>query len=162
MTLVRSLTKANPQRAMTMPVLEQERQIMAVADAHNWEFRVLGVAPVPTAPVFYDRWWLVPAMEDKSPIPAPAMDCVQAIYAAGIHPKAFVIAHQAAAQLAPPADAPRISRFEIWAAKAAKHSVTALKVTGAVVAVAVPVVVTVLGVSALLALGLAEIGRAHV
>jgi len=63
-------TVSRPQRVM--PLLEQERELMAVAAARHWPFRVLGVAPVPAQPVYYNQWWLVPVTQDTSLIPAIA------------------------------------------------------------------------------------------
>ncbi len=146
--------KTVPQSPRVMPVLEQERAVMAVAEARRWPFRVLGVAPVPEVPVFYNQWWLVPVTQDTSQIPARTLERVQAIFQAGIRPKAFVIAHEAPSQIAPPPDAPKVSPFEFWARQAAGRSLTVLKVMGTVVAVVAPILLMVLGVSALALLGL--------
>ena len=59
-------------------------------------------APLPERPVFYNDWWLVPAEQDNSLIPVRAYERVQALYAAGIKPKGFVIAHEAPPLLSAP------------------------------------------------------------
>ena len=151
------VTQAPRPVSAAMPVLEQERAIMTVAETHDWPFRVLGIAPVPARAVYYNQWWLVPVTQDRSQMPTRTLERVQAIFAAGIRPKAFVIAHEAPAQIAPPPDAPQVSRLEFWASQVAAHSVTALKVTGKVVAVALPIIGTILGVSALAVLGLTSV-----
>lgn len=44
----KALTKLKVQRAVASTlVLEQERRIMALGEMRHWDFRVLGVAPVP-------------------------------------------------------------------------------------------------------------------
>jgi hypothetical protein len=91
------------------------------------------------------------------PIPARALERVQAIYAAGIRPKAFVIAHEAPAQLLAPADAPKVSRLTFLASQMAQHSISTVKVIGKVTAVAIPIVVSGLGLLGLAALGLAAV-----
>ena len=141
-------------RTVAMPLLQQEREIMAVGETNRWPFRVLGVAPVPTVPVFYNRWWLVPAVEDTSLVPAQALQRVQALYQAGIRPKAFIIAHEAPAQIAPPADAPKIPSWEGWAGRLSQHSKTAAKVVAVTAGAAAAVVVATVGVAALATLGL--------
>jgi hypothetical protein len=131
---------------VAVPKHRQERELMALAREHRWNFGVLGAAPIPIQPVFYKDWWIVPIVEDRSQIPARTLERVQTIYQAGIRPKAFVILHEAPKQLLPPKDAPRISPIEFWAKEAARHSLTVLKVTGTVLTrVVLPVFVTVLG-----------------
>src|SRR5687767_2081771 len=97
-----------------MPVLEQERRIMALGEMRHWDFRVLGVAPVPHTAIYAKEWWLVPLHEDTSTIPARTLERVHALYEVGIRPKAFVIAHEAPKQIAPPKDTPIISPFQYW------------------------------------------------
>ncbi len=152
-----TLVKRTEHRPKTlMPVQEREREIMAVGAAHNWPFRVLGVAPVPSAPVFHKNWWLVPIAQDHSQIPARTLERVQALYEAGIRPKAFLILHEAPPLLAAPDGAPEFSRAQYWARQAAKYSVTALGVTAKILLVAVPLALAVVGVGALATIGLAS------
>jgi hypothetical protein len=154
----RSLIKEMPRPfRVAMPVLQQERELMRVATEHHWPFRVMGVAPVPAEPVFLNNWWLIPIAADHSQIPTRALERVQAIYEAGIRPKAFVIAHEAPKQLPAPRGTPIISPLEFWSKKLAEHSLTALKVIGVVFAAVVPVLITILGVGAMAAVGLAGV-----
>lgn len=140
-------------QAATMPVLPQEREIMAVGQSHRWDFRVLGVAPVPQQPLYFNNWWLVPANQDSSVVPARALERIRAIYEAGIQPKAFVIAHEAPKEIAAPAGTPKTTPFEFWSRKVGEHSLTALKIIGATAAVLVPIAGVVLGAGFLITLG---------
>jgi hypothetical protein len=153
--------RAALQHLETVPIFPQERKLMEVATDHHWPFKVMGVAPVPERPVYHNvgenNWWLVPLTEDRSQIPAPALDRVRAIYEAGIRPKAFVIAHEAPKQLMAPAGAPQVSRMEFWANQIARYSLTTAKVTGIILAtVVIPLVVAGLGVGLLTLVSLAS------
>lgn len=151
-----SLAKVRPGRVrMTLPVKTQEKRLLALADSKHWPFRVLGIAPVPETPLYAKDWWLVPIAEDHSQIPARALERVRAIYEAGIRPKAFVIAHEAPKQIAPLREAPLISPVEYWTKRVGEQSVTVLKTIGTVVAVAAPIVLTVLGAGLLASLAIA-------
>jgi hypothetical protein len=89
-------------RAVT-PVAEQEsQQIMAVGERKGWDFWVLGQAPLPSQPVRAGDWLIVPVEQDSSQIPVRALERVQAIYAAGVRPKGFVVVHEAPLQLTAP------------------------------------------------------------
>lgn len=144
-----------------IPAFLQERQILRVGVEQNWGFRVLGVAPVPPVPIFHNQWWLVPIEQDHSPIPERALERVHALYASGIRPRAFVIAHEVPLQLRPPANAPQISPLEFWAGRLTEHSVTVLKITGKVLTtVVLPLAVTVLGVTLSAMVGLASVALA--
>lgn len=132
----------------------QERELMALATQQRWPFQVLGVAPVPEAPVRCNDWWLVPAAQDHSQIPARALERVQAIYQAGIRPLAFVIAHESPRELPTPAGAPKVSRAEFWSHQVAQHSASAAKVAGGVLAaVIIPLTVAAAGIAAVAMLG---------
>lgn len=151
-----SLTHANARSIRrSMPVMEQEREILEVGKFNHWDFRVLGVAPVPATAIYAKEWWLVPLNEDTSTIPARALERVQALYEAGVHPKAFVIAHEAPKQIAPPQDTPIISPFHYWSKRAAETTVGVLKAAGTVVAVVAPILLTVLGTTLLVSVTLA-------
>ncbi len=135
-----------------LPVREQERSILAVGEAHQWGFRVLGVAPVPQTALYAHDWWLVPLHEDTSAIPARSLERVRAIYAAGIRPKAFLIAHEAPKQIAPPSETRIVSPAEYWTKRAGDGALTVLKAAGQVASMIVPVLVTVLGAGLMLSL----------
>jgi len=147
-------TKGNSvQRAM--PVMQQEREIMSIGSARQWNFRLLGVAPVPQTAIYFNEWWLVPLHEDTSTIPARALERVQALYGAGVRPKAFVIAHEAPKEIAPPRGTPIVSPFEYWTKRAAEYAVGLVKTVGTVAAVVVPILLTVLGTSLLVSVSVA-------
>lgn len=90
------------QEAPAVPALtgSQTQQVLAVGEDYGWPFVVLGQAPLPTAPVRLGEWLIVPAEMDSSPIPERALKRVQAIHAAGLRPKGFVLVHEAPLQLA--------------------------------------------------------------
>ncbi len=73
----------------------QSQQLIALGKSHRWQFKVLGKAPVPTEAIRVDNWVVVPSQEDTSEIPIRAMKKVQAVYQAGIQPKAWVVVHEA-------------------------------------------------------------------
>ena len=140
---------------LSAPVMQQERELASLGANRNWPFRVLGIAPVPTTAVYHNNWWLVPVAEDHSQIPARALERVRAIYEAGIRPKAFVIVHEAPAQLPAPANLPKVSRLDVWSRQMTQHTITAIKVVGTVIAtVVVPLMLATLGAGLLLSLGL--------
>jgi hypothetical protein len=95
------------QRSRAVTASRQTREILQVARTHYWAPRVLGVAPVPVAPVFHDNCWLVPLADDHSVIPSRALRRVQTIYEAGIRPKAFIVAHEAPPHLLAAKAAPK-------------------------------------------------------
>src|SRR5687767_14072640 len=76
-------------------VSPETQQLVSLGRARGWDFTVLGQAPLPTQPVRLSKWLIVPAEQDTSPIPARALERVQAIYAAGLRPKGFVLVHEA-------------------------------------------------------------------
>jgi len=78
----------------------ETQQLMVLGQARGWNFAMLGQAPLPTAPVRVGKWLIVPAEQDTSQIPARALERVQAIYAAGLRPKGFVLVHEAPMALA--------------------------------------------------------------
>ena len=53
-------------------------------------------------PLFVNNWWLVPIELDTSSIPQRACERVDAIYAAGLRPRGFIVAHEAPALLETP------------------------------------------------------------
>ncbi|MCW5856186.1 MAG: hypothetical protein KIT46_09095 [Anaerolineales bacterium] len=68
--------------------------LLELGKRQQWAFSVLGIAPMPTEPVSLSKWMIVPAHLDTSPIPEQTMKRIQAIYAAGIRPQGFVVAHE--------------------------------------------------------------------
>lgn len=89
----------------------ETQQLLKVGQQRGWDCLVLGRAPMPEKPLRVGDWLIVPAMEDSSEIPDRTMQRIQAIFAAGIRPKGFLIVHEAPMQLtsgeeASPADKP--------------------------------------------------------
>jgi len=70
------------------------REMVAVGRENHWRFRPMGRASVPTAPVRLRDWMLVPVERDSSHIPARSLERVQALYEAGVRPKAYILAHE--------------------------------------------------------------------
>lgn len=106
--LVRGVSRIGPMRRQVAErVSRQAGKVLAVGERMGWDFRVLGRAPMMTAPVFTGGWWVVPAQMDRAVIPADVrprvMDKVGEIYQAGINPKGWLLAHEAPKLLAAPA-----------------------------------------------------------
>ena len=76
-------------------VSQDARRLTALSQEYGWNFNVLGRGPLPTQPVRAGDWLIIPAHLDSSPIPAGAMQRLQAIFSAGIQPKGFVVVHEA-------------------------------------------------------------------
>jgi hypothetical protein len=151
-----SLVKSDAQSLKTYaPAMKQGQQMIALGEDHRWSFRVLGAAPVPKDPVFTKNWWLVPVEQDSSQIPARALERVQAIYAAGIRPQAFIIAHETSERLPAPKGRP-ISRTEVWAHQAAACIKTAIQITEEIAEAVIPIAEAALTAGAVLAIGMAS------
>ncbi len=150
----RSLTARANRPTSALRLMEQERRLMRLGAEHGWSFRALGQAPVPTTAVFHKGWWLVPIAEDHSQIPARSLERVRAIYAAGIRPKTFVIAHEARPEFPAPKEQPETTPIEIWAKYLASQSVVVAKVAGTVLtSVVVPLVAAGVSLGLLTTLG---------
>jgi hypothetical protein len=80
----------------------QTRQVLTLGRKNSWNFRVLGKAELPDRPVRLQNWLIVPAQDDSSPIPKRTMERIQAIFAAGLNPKGFVVVHEAPMALGAP------------------------------------------------------------
>jgi len=76
---------------------------MELSRTRGWDWPVLGQAPLPSEPVRVGKWLLVPAQDDSSTIPARTLTRIQAIYAAGLRPRGFVLVHEAPLELTAPA-----------------------------------------------------------
>lgn len=72
----------------------QTDEFLKLGRRSKWAFAVLGIAPIPTETIQLSRWKIVPAHLDTSPIPDSAMKRIQAIFAAGLRPKGFVVVHE--------------------------------------------------------------------
>lgn len=73
----------------------ETRGVMTLGHQRNWNFVVLGRAPMPDEPVRLGEWLIIPAHQDSSLIPVRTQQRVQAIFAAGLRPKGFVLVHEA-------------------------------------------------------------------
>lgn len=80
------------------------KQLMVLGEQHRWPFHVLGSAPLPEEPIRLGDWLIVPAEDDPTPIPARTMTRIQAIFAAGLQPKGFVVVHEAPKLLKAPVE----------------------------------------------------------
>lgn len=94
------LLSPSPTRHLAPLANPEIQEIVTLGEKRGWDFTVLGQAPLPTHPVRVGKWLIVPAEQDTSQIPARALQRVQAIYAAGLRPKGFVIVHEAPLVLA--------------------------------------------------------------
>lgn len=70
-------------------------QALALGKRHGWDFVALGQAPLPGTALHLGHWLVVPAEEDSSPLPERTLTRIQALYAAGLRPKGFVVVHEA-------------------------------------------------------------------
>ena len=84
----------------------QAAELLALGRKQCWRFGYLGRAPMLTGSFRVRDWLLVPAHLDNSPLPESAWQRVQAIYAAGIKPAGWVVAHEAPLLLAAPGAKP--------------------------------------------------------
>jgi hypothetical protein len=81
---------------LTVSSLQYEiEQMLAVGSLNGWDFQVLGQAPLPVVPVHLGDWLIVPAQQDSTPVPERTLERIQAVYAAGLRPKGFVVVHEA-------------------------------------------------------------------
>jgi hypothetical protein len=95
-------------------VSPQTQQLVTLGREQGWNCAVLGQAPIPNEPVRLGDWLIVPAHQDSSPVPVRAIGRVQAIFAAGLRPKGFVVVHEAPMLLpAPVQDQPNTLRLSV-------------------------------------------------
>lgn len=83
-------TTSNPHLA-----LRATKELVDFGMAQGWQPVILGRAPMIEEAIRLKDWLLMPAHEDTSKVPDRALRRVQGIYAAGLRPKGFVIAHEA-------------------------------------------------------------------
>ena len=111
---VKFMAMGDNRRYAPMPILEQEERLMTLAERWNWRFEVVGVAPIPEAPVPCRDRLLVPIEQDATQLPPEALRKIEAIYNQGIWPKALLLAHEAPQVLAPPKSTRILSPLEFW------------------------------------------------
>ena len=86
----------HPAYPQSTPGLSVESQgLLSLGRQRNWDFKILGQAPLPYQPIHLQDWLIVPAHQDSSHIPARTLERIQAIFALGLRPKGFVIVHEA-------------------------------------------------------------------
>jgi len=73
----------------------EPQSLLTLGRQRNWDFNILGQAPLPRQPIHLQDWLIVPAHQDSSLIPARALERIQVIFATGLRPKGFVIVHEA-------------------------------------------------------------------
>jgi hypothetical protein len=78
------------------------KQLLTLGREEGWPFRILGQAPMLTEPMRIQDWFLVPALEDSTPLPDATMERLYAIYGNSIHPQGFVLVHEAPLRLTSP------------------------------------------------------------
>jgi len=93
----------------------QVKELMTLGRQEIWDFAVLGQAPMPEEPIRLQDWLIVPAEQDSSDIPERALTRVQAIFAAGIRPKGFVLVHEAPMLLPAPKETQEQTPQPRWA-----------------------------------------------
>jgi hypothetical protein len=86
------------------------RELLGLGRRLTWDVQPLGRGPLLRQSVFVGGWWLVPVAEDKTRIPRRALERVTAIYAAGLRPKGFIVAHEAPAALRSPTEGHRLGQ----------------------------------------------------
>ncbi|MDH3943341.1 MAG: hypothetical protein OEV06_04515, partial [Anaerolineae bacterium] len=73
----------------------ETQKILDFGRDQGWQVQPLGRAPLPDQPVHLGRWLIIPAEQDTTPVPARSMERIQALFAAGVRPKGFVVVHEA-------------------------------------------------------------------
>jgi hypothetical protein len=82
----------------------ETRQLLTMGNQHDWDFQMLGAAPMPTEAFrVKEKWLIVPAHEDPTELPAFAMERMKQIFESGIRPKGFVLIHETSMLLHAPA-----------------------------------------------------------
>jgi len=76
-------------------------ELIDFGNSQGWDFMVLGNAPIPEYPIRSDDWLIVPAHLDNTVLPEFAKLRMDAIFSAGIRPKAWFLVHEAPKLLPP-------------------------------------------------------------
>ena len=86
------------------PANPETRKLLALGNQHDWDFQVLGAAPMPTEAIrVREKWLILPAHEDPTELPDFAMERMKRIFESGIRPKGFVLIHETSMLLPAPA-----------------------------------------------------------
>src|SRR5450759_5059842 len=103
----RSISSANT-ASISQPISFQTQQILSLGRRNGWGFTMLGKADLPGQSIHLEKWLIVPAHEDRTPVPMRTLERIRAVYAAGLRPKGFVVVHEAPRYLpAPRQEAPQ-------------------------------------------------------
>jgi hypothetical protein len=132
----------------------QTQALVQFGDDMGWDPAVLGQAPLPQEPVRVGDWLIVPAEQDSSVIPDRAFKRVQALYAASIQPKGFVLVHEAPALLAAPVQAQQSPAWRSKLPQARETAAMLAKAGGALAASAAVAALAVVAVGAVIAVAL--------
>jgi hypothetical protein len=98
----------NRRTALAEKTSWQTRQVLSLGRSNGWGFTVLGKADLPDRPIHLEKWLIVPAHEDSTPVPKRTLERIHAIYTAGLQPKGFVVVHETPRYLpAPRQEAPQ-------------------------------------------------------
>ncbi len=103
-------TKAVTKTNFQVPIFEprqstQALELLELGNNRLWDIQVIGRAPMPEQPVRLAEWLIVPAHMDTTEVSQRAFNRVEAVFAAGIRPKGFVVVHEAPMALpAPPSE----------------------------------------------------------
>ncbi len=140
----------------------QTQALVEFGENMGWDPAILGQAPLPQVPVRVGDWLIVPAEQDSSIVPDRAFKRVQALYAAGIQPKGFVLVHEAPALLAAPAQAQPLPTWRAKLPQARETAAMIAKAGGALATAAVVATLAVVVVGAVVAVALPAIALAAV
>ena len=80
----------------------QGGQIRTIGEKYGLDFPFIGIAPIPTEPVYVPGCWIIPAVQDQSKIPARTFERIRLLFGEGLRPRAFVIVHEAPLTLRSP------------------------------------------------------------
>jgi hypothetical protein len=81
--------------------------LMDFGERSHDKYRLLGKGPLLKESVYAGNCWLVPAEQERAPIPPRAQQRVAAIYQAGLRPAGFILAHEAPRTLPAPLVEPK-------------------------------------------------------
>jgi len=94
-------TSSHSDMSSNMANSNSGKDLVILGQSHGWLFTILGIAPIPDQPVRTNDWLIVPAHLDNTVLPEFAKLRMDAIFSAGIHPKAWFLVHEAPKQLPP-------------------------------------------------------------
>ena len=69
----RSISSANT-ASISQPISFQTQQILSLGRRNGWGFTMLGKADLPGQSIHLEKWLIVPAHEDRTPVPMRTLD----------------------------------------------------------------------------------------